>query len=465
MNYIDFINHLCKTVNNCLIHGFAGTGKSTLIKEISKMIGSRCLKLAPTGRTAYNIDGATIDSLLCCYDNAQTSALSKLEELYDCIIIDEISMVDMYKLDKIYDIREKLIVRGKKLKLILIGDPFQLPPVATKNKIAVFSEKYNKPLTGEDLYFFTSAHFQKDYLNTMECFLLAKNFRQNDGRFQQALCNIATGSATQRDLDYINGRVIEGDQCLNIDYTPIVVPQRSGVTNFNNFFLSKFDQKDCNNALVEFILPGFEEINSDYKNITEPVIYALGAPIVFTQNDLYGHWVNGTRGIVNNWLWNYSGNTALEIRTDRNELVNCVPTRHCLRRFVYNSEKDTVENECVAVIWQLPFVLGFALTVHKVQGMTLNSMAFNIGGGIFSPGQLYVALSRVRKLDGLTLHVPLRKNDVTVSDNVRVYFDDFQEKCKVVQLDEDGNRLFPQFEETRAIPENGAISKWYRNKY
>jgi hypothetical protein len=91
--------------------------------------------------------------------------------------------------------------------------------------------------------------------------------------------------------------------------------------------------------------------------------------------------------------------------------------------------------------------------------MTLDSMAFNIGEGLFSPGQLYVALSRVRNLDNLSLHTQLRQSDVIVSDIVRTYFENFQKKCRTIQLDEDGNQLFPQIRAIGAIRENSAIDK------
>jgi hypothetical protein len=441
MKYIDFINYLYKTNFNCVIHGFAGTGKSTLITQLSNLMGERCLKLAPTGHTAYHIYGSTLDSLLYCYEKAKPSVLSKLEQLYDCIVVEEISMVDAIKIDKLYEIRETLLKRGKRIKFIFIGDPFQLPPVATPNKLQVYSKKNKKAMTPEDFYFFESKRFQKDYFDNLECFFLTKNYRQSDGGFGKVLSNIATGSANQKDIDYINARVVEPDQQLNIDNTPIVVPQRSGVYNFNNFFLQNFDHKGFNNAYIENMTIGFNDIDTECRNITEPVVYAVNAPVVFSQNDVNGHWVNGTRGIITNRLWDYYGNTILEIRTNRNETVQCTPTKHILRRFIYNEEEDTVENECVAVIWQLPLILGFALTVHKSQGMTIDTMAFNSGEGLFSPGQLYVALSRVRKIEDLKLHVPVSKKDIIVSNRVREYFDDFYKRCTTVQFDDCGNAL------------------------
>ena len=105
---------------------------------------------------------------------------------------------------------------------------------------------------------------------------------------------------------------------------------------------------------------------------------------------------------------------------------------HFLYRFVYNRITRLVENECVAIVRQFPFVLGFALTIHKCQGMTLDKMTFNPAEGCFAPGQLYVALSRVRNISDLTLHVPISPQNIIVSRDVLNYFDLFKQKCEVV---------------------------------
>jgi ATP-dependent exoDNAse (exonuclease V) alpha subunit len=95
----------------------------------------------------------------------------------------------------------------------------------------------------------------------------------------------------------------------------------------------------------------------------------------------------------------------------------------------YNPNTKQVDSKIVARIIRLPFVFAYALTVHKIQGMTLDQLTFNIWGGTFAPGQLYVALSRVKNLEGLCLETPLRKEHVIVSPEVKEYFDTFRCKC------------------------------------
>jgi len=423
----NLIEHILCSDKHCIIHGFAGSGKSTLTRQLAKYLGDRCLKLAPTGNTAYNIDGTTLDSLLSCYEWSPNSTLMKLE-LYDFIVLDEISMAHSYKLDVIFSILDCLNKRSKKIRLILIGDPFQLPPVVTNNMVKAFSEKARKRLSSDDFYFFNSKHFQ-DNFNNMECFLLTKNYRQTDTEYDATLRKIAQGSANQDDFKYINQRVIPYENDQSLSDQPIIVPTKNGVDVFNNIFLKTCERIFCSIPVVERKDDSYDDIESEYKNILEPFYYSIGVPIVFIQNDLHKRWVNGTKGFICNQNSDCYENTYIEIRTNRDHHFICEQTKHRLQRFVYKHEKNTIENETVAVIKQFPFILGYAITVHRAQGMTLDSMAFNIGEGLFSPGQLYVALSRVRKLNDLTLHVPLSKKDIIVSNNVKAYFDEFTRRC------------------------------------
>jgi ATP-dependent exoDNAse (exonuclease V) alpha subunit len=430
MIYNNIIDLLFLNNNHCIIHGLAGTGKSNLIHEIANRKGERCLKLAPTGLAAYNINGATVDSLLNCYLRAQNSTLDKLEMSYDCIIVDEISMVHYYKMDRIFQIIEKLQNYGKNLKLILIGDPFQLPPVTPQNMIQVFSEKKNTALTQQDFYFFHSKYFQ-NHFNSMNCFLLEKNYRQNDPLFESFLRKIATGTADGCDLDLINQRIVNPSNFSDIQNVPIVIPTRNGVRFFNSRGLDQLGEKYVHTAVFERLAPGYEEIEMDCRDITDPIIYADNAPIIFTQNDYFKSLVNGSKGTI----CGRDGYNAeiIRIRMGNNNEVQCQPTRHSLFRFVYNRNTRLIDNECVAVVRQYPFILGFALTVHKCQGMTLEKMTFNPGEGCFAPGQLYVALSRVKSLNDLTLHVPMRLDDIIISSDVNTYFESFRQRCHIVQ--------------------------------
>lgn len=425
------IKHIINTDKNCIIHGFAGTGKSTFIQQLAKHLGDRCLKLAPTGNTAYNIDGVTSASLLYCFQKHPHNTLAKLEELYDLIIIDEISMIHSIYLETFFEILETLYKRGKKMKMVLVGDPFQLPPVVTKNMLQAYSMMLRKQLTVDDFYFFNSKRF-RDNFNNMECFLLENNYRQNDTDFVNVLIKISQGFADQDCLDYLNQRVIRPNFYSPPFEAPIIAPTRNGVNLFNRHYMKTFENTISVTPSVESMTIGYEDIEDECRYLLNPFDYAIDAPIVFTQNNENKRWVNGTKGVIQgHYLDNYD-NTHLLIITEREEELICSQTKHRLQRFVYKQETDTVENETVAVILQFPFILGFAITVHRAQGMTLNSMTFNVGEGLFSPGQLYVALSRVKNLESLILHVPLDKKDIIVSNNVKKYFDAFNDRCVFV---------------------------------
>jgi ATP-dependent exoDNAse (exonuclease V) alpha subunit len=423
----NLIDYILKSEKHCIIHGFAGSGKSTLIRKLAEYLGDRCLKLAPTGNTAYNIDGTTLDSLLSCYGWSPNSTLKNLER-YSYIVLDEISMTHSYKLDALFSILDCLNKGSKRARLILIGDPFQLPPVVTNNMVKAFSEKARKIMSYDDFYFFKSEHFQ-DNFNKMECFLLTKNHRQTDTVYDNILKKIAQGLANQDDLEYINQRVVSYENGQSVNEHPIVVPTRNGVRLFNKIFLKTCERIFTSVPVVERKDDGYDDIELEHEGLLEPLNYSIGAPVVFTQNDLHKRWVNGTKGFIcKNNLDNYE-NTCIEIRTDRDHYFMCEQTKYRLQRFVFIPNNNRIENETVAIIRQFPFILGYAITVHRAQGMTLNSMAFNTGEGLFSPGQLYVALSRVRKLDDLILHVPLNEKDIIVSDNVNAYFDAFKKRC------------------------------------
>jgi ATP-dependent exoDNAse (exonuclease V) alpha subunit len=431
MNYKAFVNHVFSSQNSCIIHGLAGTGKSTLVQELARRYGERCLKLAPTGLTAYNIDGTTVDSLLKCYQEARERTLNNMQASYDCIIVDEISMIHEHKLDAVFGMAETLHKRRKMMRLILIGDPFQLPPVVTPNMRQAYSEKRNVPLEQSDFYFFKSKRF-RNYFGGMECYLLARNFRQNDEVFIKVLGKIAMGSADKYDLDFINQRVIPPSSDLQPPDKTVITPYRDGVGYFNRIGLERLGEQYHQEAVFEKLLPGYQDIASEHRDIVEPISYALDAPVVFTQNDVNGYWVNGTRGKIKARRQDHAGTTILEIATDRGQVVACGPTRHELKRFVFNRQTGSVDNECVAIVRQFPFIIGFALTVHKCQGMTLNEMIFNTGQGCFAPGQLYVALSRVKDLNRLTLDASVKPGDVFVSDAVRNYFNYFQGRCVMI---------------------------------
>lgn len=426
MKYKDLIDALCMRSNHVLIHGMAGTGKSELIQRVSKR--RPCLKLAPTGLAAYHIGGSTIDNFLTCFKYKKNSTLHYVEKNYDCIIVDEVSMVPYFKTDELIRFLYETNQDGYALKLILIGDPFQLPPVVPDNTVDAYSQKEKRQMVKSEFNFFESRSFGYIFNNAMECFYLEKNYRQNDPDFIDILKKIAAGSVDQHDMDYFNGRIIDRPQESWTKYTPIITTHRQDAGNFNKLGLNTLSDKFINKPQIEWLRED-GELKNEFPDVFEPVEYGTNAPIVFTQNDPEGRWVNGTSGRIVSIEQNGIVPHTIQVLTDRNETVRTVPTTHVLYKLVYDERLDTVNNECVASVKKLPFMLGYAMTVHKCQGMTLNKMSFNLGAGCFAPGQLYVALSRTKTLQGLFLHGPLRAKDVTVSDRVHNYFRSFLDKC------------------------------------
>jgi hypothetical protein len=429
MTYNEMVNHII-TANSCfLIHGFAGSGKSYLINELSNKL--RCLKLAPTGLTSLNIDGITVDRMVNIYEKSRTGTIEYIEREIDCIIVDEVSMIQYYKMEVILSIFNELEKRNSGIKLIIIGDPFQLPPVVPDDMILAYSRKENILLSRNDFYFFKSKLFG-EYFNSDRFIrlFLSGNKRQNDQIFGTALRNIATGCCDDILFDYLNQRV-NASHDPSISIFPVVAPTRKAVNFLNQEYLYQTTLAPfVNNPYIgESQGISINDLISEYLDLVEPVYYGIETPVVFIQNDRIQHWRNGTRGQIKCCTMGYDGHECIHILSNDNEMFHVSPVWFNITRLCYDPNSKRVNSEIAASILRLPFDLAYALTVHKVQGMTLDQLTFNVWGGTFAPGQLYVALSRVKTLEGLYLDTPLRKKHVIVSPEIKGYFDLFKEKC------------------------------------
>ena len=436
MKYNELIERLGRCEGNSLILGFAGTGKSFLINQLSAKLGGRCLILSPTGLTAFNIDGQTIDAFLGCLgklfkNNLPKNKLEEIKDFYDYIIVDEISMVHHFKLNRIYDFQKMLYAEGKKIKIIMVGDIFQLPPVVTNDMIDAFSQLYQTNVNVDSFLFFKSQGFYEDFQSGMNLFLLTKNYRQNDSYFEKVLQKIALGSVCKNDIDFINQRAVKLTLDNYFERIPIILPDKGSCTAINGQMLSKCSSIMWNNPYIEKELKAGDPLAPHYYEMIEPFVFAYEARIIFIQNDIYGYWMNGTEGDIVCISTDYYNNLIISVKT-KNGVINCAPTRQYLRRLVYNSKTHRIENENVAIVRQFPLKLAFAMTIHKAQGLTLDQMAFNKGAGMFAPGQTYVALSRVRNIEDLTLHVPIELSDIQVSRAIRSFYDDFSKNCTVI---------------------------------
>jgi ATP-dependent exoDNAse (exonuclease V) alpha subunit len=423
------VNYIIETNKHFLIHGFAGSGKSYLVNRLSDRL--RCLKFAPTGLTSLNINGMTIDRMINIYNHARNRTIEYIAREFDCIIIDEISMVQYYKIDIILSVFEDLEKRNSRVKLILIGDPFQLPPVVNDNMISEYSKKEGRSLSSPDFYFFQSNLFQKYfYSEKFICLFLSENKRQSDPVFRSALEAIATGNCNNSLFEYLNQRVNANTDSSSL-ITPMITPTKKSVDYFNSKCLYQITSSPLRYCprIDDLQNISYNELNEEYDDILEPVDFLIEAPVVFIQNDKTNQWKNGTRGQIKYCEMGYDGYKNIHVVSSDGEILYVNPVLFNISKLCYNHRSKQVTSETVARILRLPFNLAYALTVHKVQGMTLDQLTFNIWGGTFAPGQLYVALSRVKTLEGLYLDSPLRKEHVIVSHEVTEYFDAFKHKC------------------------------------
>jgi ATP-dependent exoDNAse (exonuclease V) alpha subunit len=142
---------------------------------------------------------------------------------------------------------------------------------------------------------------------------------------------------------------------------------------------------------------------------------------------------NDTLGIINSIMGtviSYNQTTkTVQVAVAPNNIVQCNKVNFEVYRLTYNEYTDKVDNQCVAVINRHPFILSYATTVHRCQDLTLDTMIFNSFDGCFAPGQLYTAISRVKKINDLFLHVKIDTNDIIVSPAVINYFRFFKDKC------------------------------------
>jgi hypothetical protein len=255
-----------------------------------------------------------------------------------------------------------------------------------------------------------------------------------DANFINFLNRIALGTIDKMGLMYLN------QQCYShiIDRYPVVTTKRSMVNFVNKRTLEiqvppNMIYNDIPRGRI-FSNDGYCEVEKDNRHLLEPVSYSIGVPVRFIKNDKALGITNGLTGTVHSI--DPTTNTV-RVSISQDKIVSCTPVNFEIYRLFFDYRTGKIENECVAVITRMPFILSYATTVHRCQGQTLEHMTFNSCSGCFAPGQLYTALTRVKNLQDLLLHVEIGFRDVIVSPAVLNYYNYFKENCEMVG--EEGN--------------------------
>ena len=428
---------LVANTNTCLfITGKAGTGKTTFIKRIQKEINKNFLVLAPTGIAAIAVGGQTMHSFFGfpMQTMGPHTEMSLSNDKYqilketDTIIVDEASMVRSDMVDGMdrclrMVFHTNMPFGGK--QVIFVGDLFQLPPVVKEGSA---DAEMLHDLYGAGLPFFYKAFVLKRMnLPKIE---FQKVYRQSDEDFLNILNKMRNGEVTNEDLALLNEHVSMDSDSEDYSVT---------LTSFN-YMAEKINDEKLN-AIEEDEFCYQAEIHDNFKKNDAPVPEFLrlkvGSQVIFCRNYPQAGYMNGTIGKVSKLDEEHIFVTlenGVEINVSRVDWENL--------QSKYNRQTHKMESEVVGSFTQFPLKLAWAITIHKSQGMTFDKMHFDLSRGTFQAGQAYVAISRLRSLNGLTLSNPICPHHVTQNQEVRVFANSFNDRDMINEELKSGKAIY-----------------------
>lgn len=429
----DIINHelrlardyIHQTDRHIFLTGKAGTGKTTFLHSIKRNSAKGLIVTAPTGVAAINAGGVTLHSFFQLPfspfvpgSEARESNRARLQRFskekrriiqgLNLLVIDEISMVRADVLDAV-DVVLRRHRRDNRpfggVQLLMIGDLHQLSPVAVREEWQLLSEHYESP------YFFSSHALSEVELITIE---LKHVYRQTDEEFIRLLNCVRENRLDTRSTAELNRRYIP-------DFTPkedegyiTLTTHNATADNINRNRLRALQKNEkCFNA----------EITGDFPEYSFPTHAALrlkeGAQVMFLRNDpsVNKRYFNGKIGRIKK----LSGSTILVKCPDDHDVIEVEPVEWENIKYTVNPESKAIEEEIIGKFKQYPLKLAWAITIHKSQGLTFDKAVIDVRAA-FAHGQVYVALSRCRTLEGLVLSTPIPTHGVEIAGDI-VRFD------------------------------------------
>ncbi len=396
--------------------GKAGTGKSTLIRRFMADTDRNVVVVAPTGIAALNVDGYTIHRLFgfrtttTLHDvrggGYRPGRFTKTLASLDTLIIDEASMVRADVFDMLVSALERFgPAPGQPfggVQIVLVGDLYQLPPVVTDGEAAFFSTTYETP------YFFSANSFRRDDFPTVA---LTTVFRQlGDDRMTAILNEIREGVLLGHAQEQLNGRTDPEFVPPEDEFWLTLAPTNRLVSARNRQQLDRLPGSEVvHRARVSGDLSLFDPPADDVLR------FKAGAQIMMLNNDQGGRWVNGTIGRVVG-VDESRGGLVVEVEFPDGECEEVTPYTWEATRPVVDG--GALRREVIGTFTQLPCKLAWAITIHKSQGQTLDRLIVDLTGGMFSTGQLYVALSRCTSMNGLVLKRPVLPKDLKVDRRI-----------------------------------------------
>ena len=405
---IDAFNTIESTNSNVLILGQAGTGKSTFINFLKGASKKRIICACPTAVSALNVGGQTIHSLFQIQPRdfilpeflKLKAKPRNILNATDILIIDEISMVAPDLLDAI-DILARQARHNNApfggIQVVGIGDVFQLPPVITRDAMGFYSNEYGQP----NSYFFDSHVFGRANFIKFNFDLV---YRQNDTELLDNLVKLRNNQSEDA-LNFFNRCLIPNEERRS--NAVVITPFRAVADRINQSRLSQIPEP-------EIIYNGIISGNFSEKDTPAPMELKLktGALVVFVKNS--DKWHNGAMGIIKSLSIR---EINVQLLSGTHEIVSVKPDKWSKIEYSRDENDRLIEKE-TGSYKQFPLMLGYAMTIHKAQGKTLDTVVLDISRGAFAHGQIYVALSRTRSKDDIHIAAPLHIRDVIFDKRV-----------------------------------------------
>jgi nucleoside-triphosphatase THEP1 len=426
----DYVEY---TQRNIVISGKAGTGKTTLLKRIKNETHKQAVVVAPTGVAAINAGGVTIHSFfqlpfntyvpersyLSMSDNVlnRERLLSKhrlnkeriavLKSL-ELLIIDEISMVRCDVMDMmdciLQHVRQEYHQPFGGVQVLMIGDMYQLAPVIKDDEWQEMKHYYNSA------FFFDSGVYPS--MNTIHI-ELNKIYRQQDEHFISILNGVRNNELTDDQYEDLHQCLDEYYEPRKNDGTIILTTHNQTADDINAERLASIKKE-------EQIYHAEREGQFDERNASaeKELHIKVGAQVMFVKNDVekVRRFFNGKIGLVK----------ALQddlIIVEDDDGTEITVTKHVWEniRYEHNAKENRIDEEVIGRFKQFPLRLAWAITIHKSQGLTFDHVVIDAGRA-FSPGQVYVALSRCRDLKGITLKSRIPKNHFKTDERIRLFY-------------------------------------------
>lgn len=446
---------IAKTNNSFFLTGRAGTGKTTFLQKVQECVNKNFVVLAPSGVAAIHAGGQTIHSFFGLGLGVQgprdmgtmnASKISLVQKI-DTIIIDEVSMVRCDIIDAIDRMlryyRHSFQPFGG-VQMVFVGDLFQLLPIAAAEDQLLLRSIY-----GSNCWFFYKARCLEN--NALPKIEFQKIYRQSDPTFISLLEHFRTGHVNLDDLKRINGCVVppftkRDEQEMRITLTAY----RGDARIINESRLADLPGEQFSYEA------SYEGNASKLKDVVDDkLILKEGAQVMFLRNDQFGRWANGTLAKVVSL--DKSGITVA-LEGDEERQVSVEQQTWEAYDYEYDEKEKVCKKKVVGSVTQFPLRLAWAITIHKSQSLTFDKVAVDFGRGAFTYGQVYVALSRARSLEGLTLVNPIDFSSVRVSHDVQVFAASYNDES-VIATELAVGEAVQEFERLR--DHDGAASKLF----